>query len=72
MRFAHECFEGRDHLGEQIRHRGRITDLWRGGFAGNNLLMFVNRKMELAPGPTSRNVAFLLMNIRLCRGPSVR
>jgi hypothetical protein len=48
-------------LGEQIRHRGRITDVWRGEFAGHNLMMFVDRKMELAPGPASRNVVFLLM-----------
>src|ERR1700688_4725485 len=58
---AHEYLEGRDHLGEQIRHRGRITNFWHGEFAGNNLMMFVHRKMELAPGTASRNVVFLLM-----------
>jgi len=57
---AHEGLERREHLGEQIRYRGRITDFWRGEFAGNNLMTFVDRKMELAPGPASRNVVFLL------------
>src|SRR5471032_32781 len=53
--------EGRDHLGEQIRHRGRITDFWSVEFAGNSLMMFIDRKMELAPGSESHNVVFLLM-----------
>jgi hypothetical protein len=57
---AHEGLERREHLGEQIRYRGRITDFWRGEFAGNNLMTFVDQ-MELAPGPASRNVVFLLM-----------
>ena len=47
-----------DDLGEQIRHGRGITDFWRGEFAGNDLMMFVDRKMELAPGPASRNVVF--------------
>ena len=58
---AHEGPKGGDDLGEQIRYRARITDFWRGEFAGNNLMMLVDRKMELAPGPASRNVVFLLM-----------
>jgi hypothetical protein len=58
---AHEGLERCEHLGEHIRYRGRITDFWRGEFAGSNLIMFVDRKMELTLGPASRNVVFLLM-----------
>jgi len=48
-------------LNEWIRHRGRITNFWRGEFASNNLMMFVHRKIELAPSTASRNVMFLLI-----------
>src|ERR1700692_3322328 len=50
-----------DDLGEQIRHSRRIADLRRGQLAGENLMVFVDRKMEFAPGPGSRNVVLLLM-----------
>jgi hypothetical protein len=55
---AHEGLKRGDDLGEQIRYRGRISDFLRGEFACNNLMMFVDRKMEFAPGPASRNVVF--------------
>jgi len=48
-------------LREQIRHGRGIADLRRSELAGKNLLMFVDRKMQFAPGPASRNVVFLLM-----------
>jgi hypothetical protein len=50
-----------DDLREQIRHSRGITHFRRGELAGDNLMMFVDRKMEFAPGPASRNVVFLLM-----------
>ena len=55
---AYESLKRGDDLGEQIRHCDRITDFWRGEFAANNLMMFVDRKMEFGPGPASRNVVF--------------
>lgn len=58
---AHEGLKRGDDLGEQIRYRALITDFWRGEFAGNNLMMFVDRKVDLAPGSASRSVVFLLM-----------
>jgi len=66
---AHEGFKGGYDLGEQIRYRARITDFWRGEFAANNLMMFVDRKMEFAPGPARRNVVFLLMPFVFARRP---
>jgi hypothetical protein len=48
-------------LGEQIRHHRGIAYFRRGEFERENLMMFVDRKMEFAPGPASRNVVFLLM-----------
>ena len=56
-------------MGEQIRYRARITDFWRGEFAANNLMMFVDREMEFAPGPARRNVVFLLMPFVFARRP---
>ena len=50
-----------DDLGKQIRHGRGIAYFRRGEFAGENLMMFVDRKMEFAPGPTSRNIMLLLM-----------
>jgi hypothetical protein len=48
-------------LGEQICHGRGITDFRRGELAGKNLMVFVDRKMEFAPGPASRNIMLLLM-----------
>ena len=50
-----------DNLGEQFRHGRGITDVRRGELAGKNLMVFVDRKMEFAPGPASRNIMLLLM-----------
>src|ERR1700730_4290320 len=50
-----------DDLGKQIRHGRGIAYFRRGEFAGENLMMFVDRKMEFAPGPASRNIMLLLM-----------
>ena len=48
-------------MGEQIRHDRGIADFRRGELAGKNLMVFVDRKMEFAPGPASRNIMLLLM-----------
>lgn len=46
---------------EQIRHNRRIAHFLCSERAGDNLMMFVDRKMGFAPGPLRRNVVFLLM-----------
>ena len=48
-------------MGEQICHGRGITDFRRGELAGKNLMVFVDRKMEFAPGPASGNIMLLLM-----------
>lgn len=61
-----------DDLREQIRHSRWTVHVRHDELAGDNLIMFVNRKMEFAPGLGSRNVVLLLMPFRRCRRPSVR
>ena len=56
-----ESLKRGDDLGEQIRHGRGITDFRRGELAGKNLMVFVDRKMEFAPGSASRNIMLLLM-----------
>lgn len=50
-----------DNLGEQFRHGRGITDVRRDELASKNLMLFVDRKMEFASGPASRNIMLLLM-----------
>jgi hypothetical protein len=50
-----------DDLREQIRHHRGITRFRRGELAGDNLVMFVDRKMEFSLGPASRNIMLLLI-----------
>jgi len=58
---TYEGIKRGDNLGEQIRDPRGIAYFRCGELTGQNLMVFVDRKMEFSPGPASRNIVFLLM-----------
>ena len=46
---------------EQILNSCGVAYFWRGQFTCQDLVVFIDRQMQLAPGATGRNIVFFLM-----------
>ena len=49
------------NLVEQILNSCGVAYFWRGQFTCQDLVVFIDRQMQLAPGATGRNIVFFLM-----------
>lgn len=58
---TNESFKGSVNLVEQICNGGGVTNLRGGEFAGQKLVVFIDRQMQLAPCSASGNSMFLLV-----------
>ncbi len=58
---AHESVKRCCDLIEQIRHGRRVAHIRRRQFARKNLMMFVDREVQLAPSAPGGNVMFFLV-----------
>jgi len=58
---THESIESSGNLVEQIWNRCGVAYFRNGEFARQNLMIFIDCKMQSTPGAPSRNIMFFLM-----------